>query len=276
MQRGSDHMDVKKAIRFVEDNGTELEEYRLSYLLGKKRDNEVPLRHLRRIQNEDGGFPYENEKGKANCIMNTSANLSLMIELGLTESDVCRKTVEYLMGVQDSDGGWDENDGIKQYNPPFWDLPGDPKTKMWLTADVCNQLIQLGYRDSEIVKKATEFLLKNRDVEGKFAGFLHSTWISVAVFGQLKGSNSEVVKKALKVIEQNINRIEDGTSDFIWCLECFHAAGVSKDTPIVKRCINRVIELQKENGAWTSADEAKYAVSTTINALRVLKMYKVW
>jgi len=276
MLRGSDSMDIQKAIRFVEDNGTEQEKYRLSYLLGKKRDDEVPLRYFRGIQNKDGGFPYENEKGKAGCILRTDANLSLMIELGLAESDVCRKTTEYLMRVQDSDGGWDENDEIKQYNPPFWDLPGDPKTKMWLTADVCNHLIQLGYRESKAVKKATEFLLKNRDAEGKFAGFLHSTWISVAVFGQLKGSNSEVVKKALKVIEQNINRIEDGTSDFIWCLECFHVAGVSKDTPIVKRCIDRVTALQRENGAWASADEDKYAVSTTINALRVLKMYKVW
>ena len=269
-------MDVEKAIRFVEDNGTELEKYRLSYLLGKKRDNEVPLGYLRRIQNVDGGFPYENEKGKASCILSTSANLGLMIELGLADSGICKKTVEYLLRVQGRDGGWNENDEVKQYNPPFWDLPGDLKTKMWLTADVCNHLIQLGFIESKLVEKATEFLLKNKDAKGKFAGFLHSTWISVAVFGQLKGSNSEVVKKALKVIEQNINRIEDGATDFIWCLECFHAAGVSKDTSIVKKCIDRVIELQRENGAWTSADEDKYAVSTTIDALRVLKMYRVW
>jgi|Deesub1362B_J571_1020462.scaffolds.fasta_scaffold05160_2 hypothetical protein len=46
---------LKKAIKFVEENGTELEKYRLGYLLGKERDNEVPLRYLRNLQNPDGG-----------------------------------------------------------------------------------------------------------------------------------------------------------------------------------------------------------------------------
>jgi len=44
---------------------------------------------------------------------------------------------------------------------------------------------------------------------------------------------------------------------------------------VVKKCINRVIELQIENEAWTSIDGERYTVSTTINVLRVLKMYRV-
>jgi len=269
-------LDVQKAIRFVEENGTELEKYRLSYLLGKERNDKVPLRYLKGLQNNDGGFPYRDEKGKLSSVNSTSVNLSLMIELGLTNSDVCRKTIEYLINVQCEDGSWDENQAINQYNPPFWNTPGDLKTKMWLTANVLNYLIQLGYRESKTVRRAIQFLLKNRDEEGKFTGFLHSTWISVGVFGQLDGTNSKIVKQALRVIERNITRLEDGASDFIWCLESFHVAGISKNTPLVKRCIDKVIESQKENGAWTSADGEQYDVSTTINALRILKMYGVW
>ena len=268
-------MDVQKAIRFVEENGTDLEKYRLNYLLGE-RDDEVPLGYLKGIQNDDGGFPFNNERGKLSSVNFTSVNLSLMIELGLTGLDVCGKTLEYLMSIQGEDGSWDENQAINQYNPPFWNIPGDLKTKMWLTATITNHLIQLGYGESEAVRRATEFLLKNRDEEGKFAGFLHSTWISVGVFGQLEGPDSEVVKQALKVIERNINRMEDGASDFIWCLESFYVAGLSKDVPVVKRCVDRVIELQREDGAWASGDGEKYAVSNTINALKVLKMYGVW
>ena len=269
-------MDVRKALSFVEENGTELEKYRLNYLLGRERDDEIPLRYLRGLQNGDGGFPYSDEKGKLSSVNSTSVNLSLMIELGLTESDVCRKTVKYLMGVHSEDGSWDENHTISQYNPPFWDMPGDLKTKMWLTASVLNYLIQLGYRESEAVRKATQFLLKNRDEEGKFFGFLHSTWLAVGVFGQLEGGNSQVVKKALKVIERNIDRMENCAADFIWCLECFYVAGIGKDDFIVKRCIDRVIGSQRQDRAWVSADGEKYSVSTTINALRILKMYNVW
>ncbi|MDI6904055.1 MAG: terpene cyclase/mutase family protein [Candidatus Bathyarchaeia archaeon] len=269
-------MNVQKAIAFVEENGTELERYRLNYLLGKERNDEVPLRYLTGLQNDDGGFLYNNEKGKPSSINFTSANLSLMIELGLAKSDVCRKTLEYLIDVQCEDGSWDENHAINQYNPPFWNMPGDLKTKMWLTASILNYLIQLGYGESEAVRKATRFLLKNRDEDGRFFGFLHSTWISVGAFGQLEGFNSEVVKKALKAIERNIDRMEDGATDFIWCLECFHVAGISKDDPVVKRCIERLIELQRQDGAWTSADGKEYTVSTTVRALRILRMYKIW
>jgi hypothetical protein len=269
-------LDVKKSICFVEENGTALEKYGLNYLLGKERGDDIPLKYLRDLQNNDGGFPYQDEKGKLSSVNSTSVNLSLMIELGLTKSEVCRKTLEYLMSVQGEDGSWDENQAINQYNPPFWNVSGDLKTKMWLTSTIANHLIQLSYRESEAVRRATQFLLENRNEEGAFLGFLHSTWISVGVFGQLEGADSEVVKKALKVIERNINRMEDGASDFIWCLECFNVAGIPKDNPLVKRCIQRVIELQGEDGAWASADGEKYSVSTTINALRVLKMYAVW
>lgn len=69
--------------------------------------------------------------------------------------------------------------------------------------------------------------------------------------------------------------MEDGVSDFTWFLECCYAAGISEEESVVKKCINRVIRLQRENGAWASIDE-KHAVSTTVNVLRVLKMYGVW
>lgn len=269
-------MDVQKAIRFIEENGTELEKHRLHYLLGKEKNKEYPLRYLRELQNDDGGFPYGGEKGKLSSVNATSGKFALMIELGLGESDVCRKTERYLLDIQGEDGSWNEDEAINEYNPPFWNTPGDLKTKMWLTANISNHLIQFGYRESEAIRKATEFLLKNRDDEGKFTGFLHSTWISIGVFGQLEGIDSEAVKKALKVIDRNINRMENGVSSFTWCLECLYVAEIPKENPVAQKCINRVIELQSENGAWASEDGETYAVFETINALRVLKMYKVW
>ncbi len=269
-------MVVVKAIRFVKENGTELEKYRLSYLLGKERDDEVPLRYLRELQNSDGGFPYGNEKSKLSSINSVSANLHVMIELGLSDSEVCKKTVDYLMRVQAEEGSWGEDQAINQYNPPPWDIPGDLKAKMWLTASILNYLIQLGYKESEAVRKGVRFLLGNRDEKGKFVGPLHSTWISIGVFGQLDGVDSEVVRKALRVMERNFDLLRDDATDLVWCLECFHVGGVPKEHPLVKRCIERLTELQRKDEAWTShpSDGEEYSVSTTIGALKVLKMYK--
>jgi len=269
-------LDVSKAISFVEKNGTALEKYRLRFLIGKEESDEIPLQYLRVIQDEDGGFPYDSETGKLSCVNDTSNYLGLMVELELDSSDVCKKTIEYLFRIQGKDGSWSENEVIKQYNPPFWLIPGDLKTTMWLTASLTNHLIQLGYSKSRAVQRATRFLLKNCDNEGKFAGFLHSTWISIGVFGQLEGSGSDIVKKALKVIEENIEKLRDGAGDFAWCLECFYVAGLTKEDPTVKKCIDELVNLQQENGAWLSADGGKFTVSTTINVLKVLKDYKLW
>jgi len=269
-------LNIPKAVRFVEVNGRALEKYRLNFLLGKERNDEIPLRHLRNLQNKDGGFPYNDEKGKLSCVNATSNNLSLVVELGLHKSDVCRETVEYLLKIRGKDGSWSENEAIEQYNPPLWDLPNDLKTTMWLTANITNYLIELGYGNSTAVKEAAGFLLKNRDNEGKFAGFLHFTWISIGVFGQLEGSTSDTVKKALKVMEQNIEKLKDGVGDFAWCLECLYVAGIPKENPVVKRCIEELVNSQQESGAWKSADGERFTVSTTINVLNVLRKYKVW
>ena len=152
-------------------------------------------------------------------------------------------------------------------------MPGDLKTKMWLTASILSFLIQLGYGKSEAVRKGVGFLLKHRDEEGKFAGFLHSTWIAVGVFGQLEGIDSDIVRKAMSILERNFKLLEDGASDFTWCLESFHVAGMPKEHPLVKMCIDRLTDLQREDGAWTSADGEEYTVAATIGALKALKMY---
>lgn len=248
-------MDTQKAISFVEEKSTALEKYRLRFLISKEKNDEIPLQHLKKLQNEDSGFPYRGAKGKLSCVNATCNYLGLMVELGLGNSNVCKKTIEYLFRIQVKDGGWSENEAIKSYNPPFWDLPSDLKTTMWLTANITNYLIQLGYSNSQAVQRAVRFLLKNRDEQGKFAGFLHSTWISIGLFGQLNGSESDIVKEALRVIDKNLEKLKDGAGDFAWCLECFYIAGLTKENPTVKKCIDELVNLQQENGTWLSAME---------------------
>lgn len=268
-------MEIQNAVTFIEAHGKDLDKYRLHFLINRQKNDKIPLKHLGELQNHDGGFPYKDESGKASCVNDTNNNLHLMSELGLDKSDVCRKTIEYLFSIQREDGSWNENDSVKTYNPPIWDTPENPNTAFWITADITNVLIQLGYRDSQEVRKATAFLLANRDKNGKFAGPLHSTWISVGIFGQLRGNNSDVVKDALKVIELNFEKLRDGAGDFAWCLECFYVGGIPRDNPLVKRCIQELPSLQQKDGSWKSADGDEYTVITTINALKVLRQYKV-
>lgn len=269
-------MNVESSFKFIESYGNNLERYRVSYLFQGARDNEVPLNYLRRLQNQDGGFPYNLEMGKPSSVNETSGILSLVAELNLGESDVCRKAVNYLFQIQSPNGSWNENPEISQFNPPRWDSPDNINTRMWLTADITAHLVQLSYAESQHVKAACEFLRKHMDEKGKVEGPQIATWIAMAIFGMLEGSENFYVRKALDLVEGWLDEEREDASFLCWYLECLSYAGVPKEHALVQKCLRKLKTLQDNDGGWKSADGARYNVSTTINALKLLKHYGEW
>jgi hypothetical protein len=152
LQNVGGNMNVESAFKFIESFGNKLERYRARYLFQGTRDNEVPLHYLRKLQNQDGGFPYNLEMGKPSSVNETSGILSLVAELNLSESSVCQKIVNYLFQIQGPNGSWNENPEISQFNPPRWDSPYNINTKMWMTGDIIFHLVQLSYAESQHVK----------------------------------------------------------------------------------------------------------------------------
>lgn len=269
-------MNVESAFKFIEDYGNKLERYRARYLFQGARDNEVPLNYLRKLQNQDGGFPHNLEFGKPSSVNETSGILSLVAELNLGESDVCRNIGNYLFQVQNPNGSWNENPEISQFNPPRWDSPDSIDTKMWMTGDIIFHLVQLSYAESQHVKQACEFLLKHIDEKGKVEGPQIATWIAMAIYGMLEGSESLYVRKALDLVEGWLDEEREDASFLCWYLECLSYAGVPKEHALVQRCLRKLKTLQDNDGGWKSTDGARYNVSTTINALKLLKHYEEW
>jgi hypothetical protein len=270
-------MDVEPAFKFIDRFGSTLERYRAEYLFKSGRDDEVPLRYLRRLQNEDGGFPYNLEAGKPSSVNETSGMLSLVAELDLGESGVGQKAVNYLFRIQRSDGGWDENPDISQFSPPRWDAPNSLNTRMWLTGDVTVHLVQLGYAETQHVKRAREFLLNHMDEKGKVEGPRIATWIAMAIFGILEGRESPHVRKASDLVEGWLDEepVEDA-SFLCWYLECLSCAEAPQEDVLVRKCLKKLMLMQDKDGGWKSADGARYNVSTTINALKLLRQYGEW
>jgi hypothetical protein len=268
-------MNVESAFKFIERFGNALERYRREYLFENFRDNGVPLGYLRQLQNEDGGFPYNLEVGKPSSVNETSGVLRLVAELALGESDVCYKIVDYLFSIQRSDGGWDENPEIRQFNPPRWDTPRNINTRMWLTGDITTHLIRLGYDRSKHVKQACDFLLKHMNEKGKVEGPRIATWIAIAIFGMLEGAESPYVRNTLGLVESWLDEESDEDASFLcWYLECLGYAGLPQKQSIVRKCLKRLLTLQDKDGGWKSLDGSRYNVSTTINALKFLKQHQ--
>jgi hypothetical protein len=269
-------VDVESAFKFIESYGNKLEQFRARYLFRGARDNEVPLHCLRKLQNKDGGFPYNLEMGKLSSVNETSGILSLVVELNLGESDVCRKTLNYLFQNQGPNGDWNENPEISQFNPPRWDNPDNMNTRMWLTGDIAVHLVQLTYAESQHVKQACEFLQKHMDEKGKVEGPQIATWIAMALFGMLEGSESLYVGKALDLVKGGLDEEREDASFLCWYLECLSYAALPKEHTLVQRCLRQLKTLQDIDGGWKSADGTRYNVSTTIDALKLLKHFGEW
>lgn len=270
-------MDAESAFKFIERFGNPLERYREKYLFQGFRNHEVPLRYLGQLQNNDGGFPYNLQAGKPSSVNETDGILSLIIELDLRKSDVARKLIDYLFQIQRPDGSWDENPEISQFNPPKWDTPNSINTKTWLTGDIIVHLIDLNYAKSKQVKKAHDFLQEHTDQKGKVEGPRIATWIAVAISGKLEGAKSAYLRKTLGLIEGWLDEEPDEDAPFLcWYLECLDTAGIPRGHRLVRKCLNRLLFLQDKDGGWKSADGRRYDVSTTINALKFLKLYGKW
>lgn len=269
-------MRIEKALDYIRKHGNPMDKYRVEYLLNKRSDDAIPLKYLEDIQNEDGGFPHNLEKGKHSDVSETCSMLDLIYELELGKHDVCKRAVQFLFENQREDGSWDENPRILEYNPPSWDTPGKLETKTWLTGEVANNLIQLGHRDSEQVKRAVEFLKGIIDENGKVTGYKIATWITTSVIAQLEGIENNTAQKSLNLIQEWL-QVEDTDASFLnWYLACLLKAKIAKDHPLVQECLDKLLGLQQENGSWTSVDGERYTVPTTITSLRLLRAFNRW
>ena len=93
-------MDIHQSVAYIEDNGTELEIARIRYLLyGQKPDAEV-VQPLLKLQNGDGGFPFDRVQGNLSTVDATLYALWWMDELGLLTSPPADRALDYLLAAQ--------------------------------------------------------------------------------------------------------------------------------------------------------------------------------
>ena len=79
----------------------------------------------------------------------------------------------------------------------------------------------------------------------------------------------------LEVIEKKFSSERTKGSDIAYLLCCLRDAGLTAYHPFVNLCTDELIQKQQEDGSWESEYGEDYYTNATIEALRVLKHYKV-
>lgn len=265
-------MNVDKAIAFLKERGTDFEKARLGWIVdGVKPDDEV-VRSLLGLQNRDGGFPFDDKDGSPSTVNNTLNALWQMDELGVLDSSNADLALQYLLTVQQDDGGWDEDPAIAQYELPPWITPGDLRTRLYLSAHAAYWLAVAQFTGHPNFRKALYFLVSHQEEPGNFFGFPHTTWIAVSAFAMAGRPYSKIVSRGLKFLMDRPFE-EWADSQIAWALECLGRAGLPKVHPFISDCLNELEQRQNPDGTWISEDGDTFTVQATINVIKVLKMY---
>ncbi len=244
-------IEVQKAMDFIKDNGNQLELARLNNLFGEKFDSNMVLKGFSELQNPDGGFPFGDRPGWPSCLSNTAQAVHVLQELKLDDSDIAQAAMNYFLEMQHK-GFWPENEKIAPLGPPFWDMPGDDKTTLWLTADITDLLLRSGY-PGEKLSQAADFIRDRQAPDGKFMGYVHTTWMALSVFGK-KGLDDEIVYSEALAYLEKVELDDWDAASIAWCLDCMKVGCVVENSPLWNKLTIKLAELQDENGSWPSED----------------------
>jgi squalene cyclase len=270
----SDQVIRDLAIGYIQTNGSAHEKARLEWILNGIPPGDEIICQLCDLQKEDGGFPHALLAGNPSTINETLTAIWKLTDLGMLGSPVVEKSLHYLFATQREDGGWDESPTICSVDPPPWAMPGDLKARLYLSAYAIFWLAASGLAADPAFQKGLEYLLPRQDESGTFYGFRHTTWIAASAFAMAGEGYAGVVQRGLDSLLA-IPPIEWEASQLAWALDCLWTAGVPSHQSFVQSALLELVNRQAPDGSWASEDGPAYAVSATVEAIKVLNRYGV-
>ncbi len=259
-------------------------------LLGVLKEDlaEKYLSKVLSLQNRDGGFARI--EGEASSVKNTAEAIIYLIRSGKIPSlSIIQRAIDSLWNLQKNNGGWHENPKLSKEKIPFWS--SSEKGVPILTADSIEALVEAGYREDDRVLRAIDWLLSMQSPTGM--------WLSIegadpsdtepdstqramsALINFGIPVSSQVIKKACAALEDFVMmEAEEWAKNYppVWpwiaALDGLIAAGYTLENQVVQYSLNKILELQGEDGGWPNRYELR--VIPTLVALNFIPKEKAW
>lgn len=266
--------DWRRTIAWVDQNGNETERARLRGLLGRSRPDAKIVRTLEARQNPDGGFPSDLVQGRPSSIDATALVLRWMQDLRMLGSPQAQRVVTFLFTSQRPDGSWDEPPGLLKFGPPPRLVPGDPRVRAYCTALAAYWLVLMGQRSDHAVARAIAYLRPRQAPDGRFLGFLQTTWIAAALFLFIEGAGFPAAARAIDGLAgAKLERWYAGA--LAGMLNALAEAAVPAHVPVVRQGLQRLLALAEPGGCWASEEGDFYRAEVTLRSFRALLLYGV-
>lgn len=262
-------IDLNAALNFVSQNGTILEQARLLRILMDVEPSPEAYQKLLDSQNPDGGFPSRPRPGSASALDSTLTALWQFDELGLWQLEAAQRAMDFLVAMQQPDGGWDENPALPEHDLPPWIRPGEQATRLYLSTYAAYWLGARGRRPLPAFRRGADFIAAQQQLDGRIPGYLHNNWLGAAVF--LFGGD-DYAQNAARSIDFLRAIPPDGWEDSQvgWAIDCLTRAGMESDHPLIRALLDDLTRRQAADGSWASEDGPAFAASATVGAIKAL------
>jgi hypothetical protein len=264
------------------------------------------LLELIKLQRSNGAFPSRLDPENWG-MRETVRNTLLLLKVGLLPKGVnVDTTVQFILSRQRPDGGWSENPSLAI--PPWMVELSNERSVTWITADIVELLRQVGMGECRECKAAVEWLrtMQNRhggwycysgsigDQRGS-TGDPDSTAQITFLMGELYGEDDPVYLRGRELFERHLDeaiqdvergyrfRLRDGQREELdsytlthlllsWLLDQPRRIqrGYDVRDPRVKRMMEALIEIQREDGGWRPFWSEESSPVYTALAVKVL------
>lgn len=258
-------MNIEKAVQFIKQNGNNVEQARLKYVLSNEPPSAEITAKLFAGQQSDGGWsPFWADDYSS--VDATCFRLAQAEQLGITESEFpVRQAMNFLAQRQSSDGSWEEETKIVDV-APRWAKPGEISAQLYLTANCGLWLALFGNHDDRALK-AAEYLQIYLDQAGHLPSFLHAHWLAGGLFHKL---NQQASIRIFAYLSSRINDL--AASNLSWLITTMYASGVTPKHALLEEAASLLEQSQTEDGYWESEDGASQNVHATLEAIRALSL----
>jgi len=271
--------DIKRAVRFVREHGTELERVRVGCVLSGStcRDRQQAAAvTLERLQLPDGGWgaePYgAPDLGHTSSIVFTAAVLPVLIELGLRDAPVARRAVQFLQGRQQADGSWDERPEAAAQSLPEWATTERPENRLWLAAYLAAHLFRFP-SGRYVAQRALGHLRQNYDALGVQPVCPRPVWWGMLAFYLGEGRDSPALNRLCEYLVRAMHTSWP-TEYFQQVLQNVLACGFGPTCPAAVTSYQELVSRQDPaSGAWRNELGDRWTVDLTIKTVATLQEF---
>lgn len=263
-------IDLERASAFVEGLEDDILTARLGAILKNRTPSRSILNQIEKMRKSDGGFAFWEQD--VSSITTTLNIVGWLDDLSLRGGTIVDKTFDFLLEHQLEDGGWDEIERIRGFEPPPFMVPGEINTRTWLTAGCAHCFIRFGRAEPPGSKGCpSEFLMQHVGPSGLVKGYLYASWDALVMFNYHPGPDSEVFRNLLSGVREQFDQGKHDATDLAWLLRCLRDIGLDDTDNLVSRTIIALEGMQEPDGSWVSSEGDEYTGMTSVDVIRVLR-----